>query len=147
MFLVATFLANSTPVDTGISRRGVSFSRIGRVATLTAWLLGILPLSAYFRSELTCRLAIGQPPDHVDTTEELITALNKRKIQPCILRDGCLHSVVEDGDVYAIQSLEYKLKQAFQRNNKKGPGQLLQRMPRMREQARLRVFSVWSKGL
>ncbi|KAL1486814.1 hypothetical protein MTO96_031202 [Rhipicephalus appendiculatus] len=124
MFLVATFLANSAPVDTGISRRGVSFSRIGRVATLTAWLIGILPLSAYFRSELTSRLTIGQPPDHVDTIDELIVALDRRKIQPCILRDGCLHAVVEDGDFDGAQSLERKLKQAFQRNRKRGPCRL-----------------------
>ncbi|KAH7972865.1 hypothetical protein HPB52_018120 [Rhipicephalus sanguineus] len=120
MFLVATFLANSAPVDTGYSRRGVSFSRIGRMTTLAAWLLGILPLSAYFRSELTSRLTITQPPNHVDTVDELIMALDRREIKPCILRDGCLHAVVEDKDFDSVQSLERKLSQAFYRNKKTG---------------------------
>ncbi|KAL1444523.1 hypothetical protein MTO96_029783 [Rhipicephalus appendiculatus] len=119
MFLVASFLANSAPVDTGYSSRGVHFSRIGRVITLIAWFLGILPLSSYFRSEFTSRLTITQPPDHVDTVEELSKALDRKEILPCIVKHGCFYSTVEGAQPTGPHSFEAKVAQAFQRSGKK----------------------------
>ncbi|KAH6925254.1 hypothetical protein HPB50_003025 [Hyalomma asiaticum] len=120
MFLVATFLANSAPVDTGSSRRGAQLFRIGRATALTAWLLGILPLSSYFRSELTSRLTITTPPDYVDTVEELTRALDRNAMKPCLLKDGCMHSVVEGEILNGEHSLEGKLKKAFDQNMGRG---------------------------
>ncbi|KAH7937940.1 hypothetical protein HPB49_017814 [Dermacentor silvarum] len=115
MFLVASFLATSTPVDTQV--RGYTFNvhSARRTAILSAWMLGILPLSAFYRSELTSRLSVQVPPDHVDTLEELEAALDKSEIEPCIVRDGCLHALAEGQLSHGNRSLDLKLKEAFNR--------------------------------
>ncbi|KAL1430378.1 hypothetical protein MTO96_015084 [Rhipicephalus appendiculatus] len=119
MFLVASFLASSAPID--IEVRGYPFRMrsLGRRAMLGAWMLGILPLSAYYRSELTSRLSVQVPPEVVDTLGELEAALDKNEIEPCILKDGCLHAMVEDEKHYhGNRSLDLKLMRAFNRRPK-----------------------------
>ncbi|KAL1430382.1 hypothetical protein MTO96_015088 [Rhipicephalus appendiculatus] len=79
------------------------------------WMLGILPLSAYYRSELTSRLSVQVPPEVVDTLEEWEAALNKNEIEPCILKDGCLHAMVAGELYHENRSLDLKLMRAFNR--------------------------------
>ncbi|KAL1418920.1 hypothetical protein MTO96_005461 [Rhipicephalus appendiculatus] len=113
MFLIASFLANSTtiPAESAEGRR--CGSRFSRTSILATWMLAILPLSVYFRGELTSRLAVQLPHDQIDTLEKLELALDHGGIQPCVVARSCMSAVIEGTHSYANQTLLTKLQKAF----------------------------------
>ncbi|KAH6942968.1 hypothetical protein HPB50_013015 [Hyalomma asiaticum] len=113
MFLIASFLANSTTVPAGsITSRGRS-PRLSRMMILTAWMLAIFPLSVYFRGELTSRLAVTVPHDQMDTMDKLERALDRGAVQLCLVKDGCMNAVIAGTIPYRNDTLQAKLQKAF----------------------------------
>ncbi|KAL1483758.1 hypothetical protein MTO96_032973, partial [Rhipicephalus appendiculatus] len=113
MFLIASFLANSTtiPADSAEGRR--YRSRLSRTSILATWIVAILPLSVYFRGELVSRLAVQVPHDQIDTLEKLELALDRGGIQPCVVADSCMSAVISGIVPYRNQTLLIKLQNAF----------------------------------
>ncbi|KAH8042542.1 hypothetical protein HPB51_024473 [Rhipicephalus microplus] len=119
MFLIASFLANYSeiPADSADIRR--YGSRFSRTSILVTWLLAILPLSVYFRGELISRLAVQIPNSQIDTLEKLELELDKGNVHPCVVKDGCMSTVLAGTIPYRNQTLLAKLQKAFRL---KGPG-------------------------
>ncbi|KAL1425877.1 hypothetical protein MTO96_018785 [Rhipicephalus appendiculatus] len=113
MFLMASFLATSTtlPVESAEGRR--CGSRFSRASILATWMIAILPLSIYFRGELTSRLAVQLPQDQIDTLEKLELALDRGGIQPCVVARSCMVAVSDGTHPYAKTTLLIKLQKAF----------------------------------
>ncbi|KAL1474508.1 hypothetical protein MTO96_037919 [Rhipicephalus appendiculatus] len=117
---------------------------------LTAWMLTILPLSVYFRGELTSRLTVTVPPDQMDTLEKLELALDKGRVQPCVVRDGCMSAVIAGIVPYRNQTLHAKLQKAFQHQRRRGTANMFGSMDgclKCAKEARLRLLLVCPGGL
>ncbi|KAL3243375.1 hypothetical protein MRX96_020588 [Rhipicephalus microplus] len=76
--LLASVLATSAPLPGNVSRRVIA-----GVALYYLWFLAILPLSSYFRSELTSKVTIKAPGDRIDTLQKLEDALDRHEVAPC----------------------------------------------------------------
>ncbi|KAH6942853.1 hypothetical protein HPB50_011268 [Hyalomma asiaticum] len=113
MFLIASFLANSTVYPMRNSGTRAQRHRLSRVIILTAWMLAIQPLSVYFRGELTSRLAVAVPHGQIDTLEKLELALDKGALRLCVVRDGCLSDAMAGTTPYGNETLHAKLRKAF----------------------------------
>ncbi|KAH6924234.1 hypothetical protein HPB50_014065 [Hyalomma asiaticum] len=105
MFLLASFYSTS-----------YSIPRIGRLTGLGAlvcgvWMMGMLPFSNYFRSELTTRVTLRAFPDHMDTLAELERALDESRVAPCVVKDTFFHELVTSAPF--IGNLHRKLRTAF----------------------------------
>ncbi|KAL1478529.1 hypothetical protein MTO96_016214 [Rhipicephalus appendiculatus] len=70
--LLASVLGTSTPEPVASARSGRFLSR----ALFGLWFVFVLPLSCYFRSELTSIVTLKRPAQRIDTLEELEYALD-----------------------------------------------------------------------
>ncbi|KAH9372628.1 hypothetical protein HPB48_018473 [Haemaphysalis longicornis] len=85
---------------------------------IVVWLLGLLPLSAYFRGELTSSLAVIIPPDPIDTVRELEEALDQGKLHPCISNQSRRNLFLNDSSESSNEVLLGKLRAAFEQLSK-----------------------------
>ncbi|XP_075746550.1 uncharacterized protein LOC142803990 [Rhipicephalus microplus] len=83
----------------------------------TTWLMAMLPLSTYIRSELVSRLSWRSPADVVDTLEELELALERRTFNTCLLQGSLTLGYVEENR--NDTSFYKKLTLAFESNKYK----------------------------
>ncbi|KAL1480410.1 hypothetical protein MTO96_051055 [Rhipicephalus appendiculatus] len=106
MFLLASFYSTS-----------YSIPRIGRWSRSGGlvcgfWLIGMLPFSNYFRGELTSRVTLRSPPDHMDTLVKLEQALDKKRVFPCVVKDTFMHQRLVKNR--SLGNIHAKLRLAFQ---------------------------------
>ncbi|KAH6921672.1 hypothetical protein HPB50_003950 [Hyalomma asiaticum] len=80
--LLAVLLATSVPL--------ANTTRWPRVQSIVylSWLLAMVPLSQYFRCELTSLVTVGRPASALDTLEELEAALDTGLAAPCVPRES-----------------------------------------------------------
>ncbi|KAL1418645.1 hypothetical protein MTO96_025826 [Rhipicephalus appendiculatus] len=78
LFLYAVFLATSRPFPK--PRR---WPKLQNALCLT-WALAMVPLSQYFRCELTSLVTVGLPASNLDTLEELEAAVDAGAVAPCV---------------------------------------------------------------
>ncbi|KAH6924163.1 hypothetical protein HPB50_013084 [Hyalomma asiaticum] len=105
MFLLALFYSTS-----------YSIPRVGRLTCLgrfvcSLWMVGMLPFSNYFRSELTSRVTLRSFPDHMDTLAELERGLDEKRVAPCVVKDTFLHQRLTNEQY--VGSLHRKLRSAL----------------------------------
>ncbi|KAL1469012.1 hypothetical protein MTO96_041097 [Rhipicephalus appendiculatus] len=79
LFLYAVFLATSRPFPK--PRRWLRAQN----ALYLTWALAMVPLSQYFRCELTSMVTVGLPASNLDTFEELEAAVDAGAVAPCVL--------------------------------------------------------------
>ncbi|KAL1481325.1 hypothetical protein MTO96_015759 [Rhipicephalus appendiculatus] len=81
-FLLSAVLATSSDQPNIGGRTGIV-----RKALLGLWLAALLPLSVYFRTQLTAILTLRRPAYRIDTLQKLECALDRRQVAPCVVRD------------------------------------------------------------
>ncbi|KAH7975705.1 hypothetical protein HPB52_004593 [Rhipicephalus sanguineus] len=82
LFLVAILLATSCPLPNRSRRPRVQHS------IYLFWALAMLPLSQYFRCDLTSLVMVGRPSSSLDTLQELEAALDAGATAPCVPRES-----------------------------------------------------------
>ncbi|KAL3194502.1 hypothetical protein MRX96_016136 [Rhipicephalus microplus] len=82
LFLMAAVLATSTSLPKLVGRMDIVPKTL-----IGLWLTMVVPLSVYFRSQMTALITLKRPPDSKDTLQELEDALDRREIVPCLLDD------------------------------------------------------------
>ncbi|KAL1486771.1 hypothetical protein MTO96_008755 [Rhipicephalus appendiculatus] len=117
--LLASILATSAPFPSNVSRRAIA-----RVALHFPWFLAILPLSSYFRSELTSKITVKAPGDRIDTLQKLEDALDRHEVAPCATVKHCHGRRAEMERTAPACSLMSKLQAAFKRYDPEGTGEV-----------------------
>ncbi|KAL1469649.1 hypothetical protein MTO96_040953 [Rhipicephalus appendiculatus] len=114
LFLLAVLLATSSPES--------QFQRHRRIRQLLylLWYLCILSMSAYIRSEMTAMVTVTGPADHLDTLEELESALDRRTVAPCVLKGSSTQSILESTAENTPNTLMRKLAAAYRSQKRKG---------------------------
>ncbi|KAL1481314.1 hypothetical protein MTO96_015749 [Rhipicephalus appendiculatus] len=111
--LLACVLATSAPLPGNVSRRAIA-----GVALYYLWFLAILPLSSYFRSELTSKVTVKAPGDRIDTLQKLEDALDRHEVAPCATLNTAMEEELNRSTAPA-GSLMSKLQTAFKRHDAK----------------------------
>ncbi|KAL1481315.1 hypothetical protein MTO96_015750 [Rhipicephalus appendiculatus] len=111
--LLACVLATSAPLPGNVSRRAIA-----GVALYYLWFLAILPLSSYFRSELTSKVTVKAPGDRIDTLQKLEDALDRYEVAPCATLNTAMEEELKQSTAPA-GSLMSKLQAAFKRHDAK----------------------------
>ncbi|KAL1480285.1 hypothetical protein MTO96_051160, partial [Rhipicephalus appendiculatus] len=115
MFLLAALLATSLP-----EVEHQSHARIRRLLYFF-WFLSILSLSVYIRSEITASVTVTGPADHLDTLEELESALDRRAVEPCVVEGTSTKAILERPTKNRSSSLLGKLNAAYRRASGESP--------------------------
>ncbi|KAL1484720.1 hypothetical protein MTO96_032415 [Rhipicephalus appendiculatus] len=111
MLLLGAFLATSAD-DRSLVRRVTALGK----ALIGICFVAVLPLSVYFRSELTSIVTIRRPAYRIDTLQELEDALDRGEVAPCAVVGSSTHFELNGDAGYAFQtSLMNKLQLAFAR--------------------------------
>ncbi|KAL1447044.1 hypothetical protein MTO96_044405 [Rhipicephalus appendiculatus] len=115
MFLLAALLATSLPEAPHLGH--------GRVRRLVYffWFVSILSLSVYIRSEITALVTVTGPADHLDTLEELESALDRRTVEPCVVDGSSTKSILERSTKNSSGYLLRKLNAAYWRKSGESP--------------------------
>ncbi|KAL1468438.1 hypothetical protein MTO96_025416 [Rhipicephalus appendiculatus] len=111
MFLLAGLLATSLPESQNQAHR-----RIRRLLYFF-WFVSILSLSVYIRSEITALVTATGPADHLDTLEELESALDRRTVAPCVVGGTTTMGILERYPEKCSGSLLRKLDAAYWRGS------------------------------
>ncbi|KAL1443937.1 hypothetical protein MTO96_030131 [Rhipicephalus appendiculatus] len=109
-FLLAAVLATSAVEPHIVGRASVV-----RKALLGLWLAALLPLSVYFRTELTAIVTLRRPAYRIDTLPKLEDALDRRQVAPCVVMNTLGHLELTDDTWLPLQSLSKKLQSEFTR--------------------------------
>ncbi|KAH6923722.1 hypothetical protein HPB50_005657 [Hyalomma asiaticum] len=81
----------------------------------------MLPLSMYFRTELTSILTLRRPANRMDTLKKLEDALERREVAPCVVEQSAYHNdLVVEAESELQPSLMHKLHLAFKRHGDGG---------------------------
>ncbi|KAL1443465.1 hypothetical protein MTO96_045987, partial [Rhipicephalus appendiculatus] len=115
MFLLAGLLATSLPES-----QNQAHGRIRRVL-YCFWFVSILSLSVYIRSEITAWVTVTGPADHLDTLEELESALDRRTVSPCVVEGTATMGILERSPQKSSSSLLRKLNAAYWRGSGDSP--------------------------
>ncbi|KAL1447372.1 hypothetical protein MTO96_028583 [Rhipicephalus appendiculatus] len=111
MFLLAAVLATSS-AEPNLARRATPLVK----TVLSLWFLSILPLSVYFRSELTSLVTLRRPTYRIDTLKKLEDALDRHEVAPCVVKGTAGYYELSHSRDNAWQtSLMNKLQFAFSR--------------------------------
>ncbi|KAL1472401.1 hypothetical protein MTO96_039353 [Rhipicephalus appendiculatus] len=111
LFLLAAVLATSSEQPKIRGR-----ARIVGKALLGLWLVALIPLSVYFRTELTAIVTLTRPAYRIDTLEKLEDALDRHEVAPCVVEDTLSYDELYSNDTYLPrQSLWPKLRLASAR--------------------------------
>ncbi|XP_040070695.1 uncharacterized protein LOC120843392 [Ixodes scapularis] len=93
LFLFATLYATSSVIPYTRRRTGL------RRSVYAIWLLSILPLSTYFRGQMTSWLSTNVPENVLDTLEELRQGLDSGTVAPCVVNKTPLHHILRDTSI------------------------------------------------
>ncbi|KAL1442406.1 hypothetical protein MTO96_046428 [Rhipicephalus appendiculatus] len=110
-FLTASLLATSVPEP-----RNHSYLRTRR-SVYACWIMAILSLSVYIRSQMTALVTVVQPANHLDTLEELEQALDAGDVAPVVARDSAHFTILGSASLHS-SSLLRKLNAAYKRHSK-----------------------------
>ncbi|KAL3213658.1 hypothetical protein MRX96_007678 [Rhipicephalus microplus] len=109
MFLLAAILATAADEPNFVRRSTLLVKTV-----VSLWFLSILPLSVYFRSELTSLVTLRRPEYHIDTLEKLEGALEKHEVAPCVAKNTAAYYELSDRKDNACETtLMNKLQLAF----------------------------------
>ncbi|KAL1479648.1 hypothetical protein MTO96_051683 [Rhipicephalus appendiculatus] len=115
MFLLAGLLATSLPES-----QNQAHGRIRRLLYFF-WFISIMSLSVYIRSEITASVTVTGPADHLDTLEELESALDRRTVKPCVVGGTSTKAILERPIQRSSSSLLRKLNAAYWRESGDSP--------------------------
>ncbi|KAL1478142.1 hypothetical protein MTO96_035191 [Rhipicephalus appendiculatus] len=114
MLLLAALLATSSPEPHFRKHRKI------RRLLYSVWYLCILSLSVYIRSALTALVTVTGPADHLDTLEELESALDRRAVAPCVLKGSSTQSILASATDDSPSTLMRKLAAAYRSQKRRG---------------------------
>ncbi|KAH9360788.1 hypothetical protein HPB48_018243 [Haemaphysalis longicornis] len=115
LFLLAPLLGTSSSETRGETGTNV------RILVYAVWILGMLPFSVYFRSELTSQITLSRPANYLDTLEELEDALDAGKVLLCAVEVSNAHDNLRETSEGAGILLQ-KLRVAYNRQKKNPVG-------------------------
>ncbi|KAL1479651.1 hypothetical protein MTO96_051686 [Rhipicephalus appendiculatus] len=115
MFLLAALLATSLPES-----QSQTNGRIRRLLYFI-WFMSILSLSVYIRGEITALVTVTGPADHLDTLEELESALDRRTVSPCVVEGTSTKGILAHSNQKSSSSLLRKLNAAYWRESGDSP--------------------------
>ncbi|KAL1479650.1 hypothetical protein MTO96_051685 [Rhipicephalus appendiculatus] len=115
MFLLAALLATALPES-----QNQAHGRIRRLLYFI-WFLSILSLSVYIRGEITALVTVTGPADHLDTLDELESALDRRTVAPCVVEGTSTKGILARSNQKSSSSLLRKLNAAYWRESGDSP--------------------------